>query len=125
MESLENQARRAVDTLGKRGKTSRVPTTVREIVLEYASEQRANGVNWREIATAVGLSSTVIKRWAGAEKRPSRKLVPVAVRQEHAPNGNRALALVTPSGIRVEGLTVGDAAEILSIIGVWRLRSVS
>ncbi len=116
METLENQARRAVDALGKRGKTSRVPSTVREIVLEYASEQRANGVNWREIATAVGLSSTVIKRWAGIEKRPSRKLVPVAVREDHASNGNRALALVTPSGIRVEGLTFGDATGILKTL---------
>ena len=35
MDSLENQARSAVAALGKRGKTSRVPTTVREIVLEY------------------------------------------------------------------------------------------
>ena len=51
MESLENQARHAVDALGRRGKTSRVPSTVREIVLEYASEQRANGVNWREIVS--------------------------------------------------------------------------
>ncbi len=85
-------------------------------MLENASEQRANGENWREIATAVGLSSTVIKRWAVAENRPSKKVVPVAVRQEHASNGNRDLALVTPSGIRVEGLTVGDATEILKTL---------
>lgn len=116
MESLGNQARRAVDALGKRGKTSRVPLTVREIVLDYAREQRAKDVRWREIATAVGLSSTVIKRWVGVEKRPSKKIVPVAVCQEHAPNGNCALALVTPSGIRVEGLTARDATEILKTL---------
>jgi hypothetical protein len=116
MESLENQARSAVAALGKRGKTSRVPTGVREIVLDYTREQRAKGVSWREIATAVGLSSTVIKRWAGIEKRSSKKIVPVAVRSGHSVNGNHALALVMPTGIRLEGLTVGEAAEILKTL---------
>jgi hypothetical protein len=116
MESLENQAKSAVAALGKRSKTSRVPTGVREIILDYAHEQRAAGASWRDIATTVGLSSTVIKRWAGIEKRPSDKVVPVAVRPDDAANGNRALALVTPSGIRVEGLTVRDATEILTTL---------
>ena len=53
MESLEKQARSAVAALGKRSKTSRVPTGVREIVLDYAREQRATGVSWQEIATTL------------------------------------------------------------------------
>jgi hypothetical protein len=116
MQSLEKQARSAVAALGKRSKTSRVPANVREIVLEYAREQRAAGVSWREIAMAVGLSSTVIKRWASIEKRPSKKVVPVAVRDDHSPNGNHALALVMPTGIRLEGLTANEAAEILKTL---------
>ena len=116
MESLEKQARNAVAALGKRSKTSRVPTGVREIVLDYAREQRAAGVSWRDIATMVGLSSTVIKRWAGIEKRPTKKVVPVAIQPDHAANGNHALALVMPTGIRLEGLTANEAAEILKTL---------
>jgi hypothetical protein len=61
MESLEKQAKSAVAALGKRSKTSRVPANVREIVLDYAREQRAAGVSWRDIATTVGLSSVATR----------------------------------------------------------------
>ena len=40
----------------------------------------------------------------------------VAVRPDSAANGNYALAAVMPTGIRLEGLTVGEATNILKTL---------
>ena len=51
-----SEARRAVASLGKRGKTTRVPDSARRIVLDYVRETRAGGVAWSEINNSVTLT---------------------------------------------------------------------
>jgi hypothetical protein len=81
MDRLEVQAREAVKGLGRRGRTQRIPTAVRERVVAYARVARARGVSWRRIARAVGLSTAGVQRFAQARrpqpqgKRPMNRIV--------------------------------------------------
>ncbi len=107
-----NSARRAVQALGKRGKTTRIPDEVRTVVLEYAGEARSTGQTWSEIGEAVGLSETVLQRWSRAGRRKSR-LRPVVVTQAASSAKNSNMVLTTASGERLEGLDVEDAIRVL------------
>jgi hypothetical protein len=109
----------ALAALGKRGRTTRIPDDVRAMVVRYARQQRRRGVSWRTIATKLGLSATAMQRWAkrSERSRPRRAaaLVPVQVREERLEE--RGLAVVTPSGARVEGLSLAAAVHVLQQLG--------
>jgi hypothetical protein len=118
MDRLEVQAREAVRGLGRRGRTQRVPPAVRERVVVYARAARARGVSWRGIAKAVGLSTSGVQRFA-SEKPTARPAALVAValrpvrpatREAAAPS---SLTWVTPSGHRLERLSLEDAVALL------------
>jgi hypothetical protein len=121
MDRLEMQAREAVKRLGRRGRTQRIPAAVREPVIAYARAARARGVSWRRIAKAVGLSSSGVQRFASARRRfPPRRaaLVPVALRPPASETAaTSALLWITPSGHRLERLSLEDAVALLRALG--------
>src|SRR2546425_13379333 len=84
-------ARAAVAALGPRGRTSRIPDTVRAEVLAYGRRERAAGRSWAGIAHAVGLSAGALKNWS------------------QTPAG--------PAGYRVEGLDLATATALLRALG--------
>ena len=113
------EVRAALAALGKRGRTTRIPDDVRVMVLRYAGQQRRRGVSWRTIASELELSASAMQRWA---KRHTRRrirraaaMVPVQVREERLEE--RGLAVVTPSGVRVEGLSLEAAVHVLQQLG--------
>lgn len=93
-----------------RGKTTRVPQATRERVLAYARQERGRGQSWDAIAQALGLSSSGLQRWwkadAGSTRLRRVKLVAAA-----APAG--AVAVVSPRGYRIEGLSLDQAMSVL------------
>ncbi len=109
----------ALAALGKRGRTMRIPDDVRAMVVRYARQQRRRGVSWRTIASELGLSASAMQRWAKRrERRHVRRaaaMVPVQVREELA--DEHVLAVVTPSGVRVEGLSLEAAVHVLQRLG--------
>ncbi len=109
----------ALAALGKRGRTTRIPDGVRAMVLRHARRQRRRGVSWRTIASELGLSASAMQRWAKRRERPRARraaaMVPVQVREERL--AERGLAVVTPSGIRVEGLSLEAAVHVLQQLG--------
>jgi hypothetical protein len=119
MGRLETQAREAVKGLGRRGRTQRIPTAVRERVVAYARVARADGVSWRRIARSVGLSTSGVQRFAhGRPSPPHGSLVPVVVQ---APTSERShaeagLTLLTPSGHRLERLSLEQALVLLRVL---------
>jgi DNA-binding transcriptional regulator YiaG len=119
MDQAARQLRRAIAKLGRRrGRPEQIPAAIRNGVLKYMRQHRGNGVNRNGLARAVGVSVTTLKRWenTAAEREQPRALVPVAVRVP--PGGaERQLALITPGGVRLEGLGVEEAA--------WLLRELS
>jgi hypothetical protein len=120
MDRLEVQAREAVRSLGHRGRTQRIPTVVRERVVAYARVARARGVSWRRIARAVGLSTAGVQRFAAARhSHPHAALVPVVVQAltEEGPPAGAGLSLLTPSGHRLERLSLEQALVLLRALG--------
>lgn len=120
MDRLEVQAREAVRGLGRRGRTQRIPGAVRERVVAYVRVARAHGVSWRRIARSVGLSTSGVQRFAQA--RPARRqasLVPVVVQAplEEGPAMGAGLSLLTPSGHRLEWLSLEQALVLLRALG--------
>ena len=113
------EIRAALVRLGKRGRTTRIPDDVRAMVVRYTRQQRRRGVSWRTIATELGLSATAMQRWAKRSERPRARratgMVPVQVREECLEE--RGLAVVTPSGVRVEGLSLESAVHVLQQLG--------
>jgi hypothetical protein len=113
------EVRAALAALGKRGRTTRIPDDVRAMVLGYARRQRRRGASWRTIASELGLSASAMQRWAKRHARPRARraaaMVPVQVREERLEG--RGLAVVTPSGVRVEGLSLEAAVHVLQQLG--------
>ena len=120
MDRLETQAREAVKGLGRRGRTQRIPMAVRERVVAYARVARADGVSWRRIARSVGLSTSGVQRFVQSKRsQPRASLVPVVVQAppEGSPSGRAELHLLTPSGHRLEGLSLEQALVLVQALG--------
>jgi DNA-binding transcriptional regulator YiaG len=102
-----------------RGKTGwRYPDSLRAIAVEHCREQRRAQLSFSRIATELGVSTVTLGRWIErAETLPSSEDERAAFRQvviepERLANTN-GLALVLPSGLRIEGLGVDDALELV------------
>jgi transposase len=108
MKTSASTARRAVQGLGSRGKTTRIPDEVRSVVLRYARGARASGQSWIEIAEAVGLSTSALQRWNRAVPKKV-KLKPVVITDALASASRGDLVLATANGDRLEGLSVEEA----------------
>jgi len=104
--------RRRVHALGPRYRGARVPAALRAAIARYARDERASGASCRTIGRRLGVSAESIRRWAFMEpvRDGSGALVPVHVVAETAVT---ALTVWSPTGYRVDGLSVGGAAELL------------
>jgi hypothetical protein len=105
-------ARRALQQLGGRGQTTRVPDEVRAAVLLYAHEARSAGASWATVADRTGLSVTALHRW-NRTTVPRSRLLPVVVSEELPPRSASGLRLITAHGEKLEGLSVDDAIRIV------------
>ncbi len=94
----------------------RIPREVRDEVCRYAARRRRKGAAWAVIARETGLEVPKLQRW-NARAQPTASvpvLRPVEVVQE--PVSSQDLALIAPSGVRVEGLGVQEAAQLLRLL---------
>jgi hypothetical protein len=94
----------------------RVPCEVRDEVCRYAIRRRKAGAAWAVIARETGLEVPKLQRWSGRTRpsAPISVLRPVEVVPE--PEPSPSLALIAPSGVRVEGLGVQEAAQLLRLL---------
>ena len=104
--------RRRVHALGPRHRGARVPPALRAAIAAYARDERAAGASCEAIASRLGVSAESIRRWAFTEpvRDGSSALVPVHVVAEAAAT---TCTVWSPTGYRVDGLSVGEAAELL------------
>lgn len=113
-----SELRRALADQGPRGPGRRVPRLLRERVVAAIRRRREDGTSVAKLAVALGLSVETLRRWLDtAVEGPSStghpRPMPVALIGGAAQRPG-ALSLVTPSGFRVEGLSVETAAELLA-----------
>lgn len=104
--------RRRVHALGPRHRGARIPPALRAAIAAYTRDERAAGASCGAMAERLGVSSESVRRWVGT--RPGRDgmgggLVPVHVVAE----AGRPLTVRSPTGYRVEGLSVEETAELL------------
>ncbi len=92
------------------------PANLRRRAAAWLAERRAEGVTVDELAAELGLAPGTVLRWStGAEKRGTRALVPVEIVPERT--AARTVSVVSPSGFRVEGLSLVEAAALLRALG--------
>ena len=118
MKSTLASAHHALESLGPRGQTTRIPESVREVVLAYAREAHNAGETWAGVAENVGLSVTALHRWnrGGQEKGGQKKFVPVVMSTpavQPVPARETRLTLTTAGGERIEGLELDEAVRIV------------
>jgi hypothetical protein len=94
----------------------RVPREVRDEVCRYAARRRREGAPWAVIARETGLEVRKLQRWNARARRaasvPVLRPVEVVPKPEVLPD----LALVAPSGLRIEGLQLEQAAQLFRLL---------
>ena len=91
----------------------RLPPNLRRQIVATARQARAEGKSMHAIATVVGLSSQSILRWTHPAKIPSKpRMVPVRLAPAR-PLSSPTLTLISPSGWKIFGLDVSEAAALL------------
>ena len=94
----------------------RLPREVRDEVCRYAARRRREGAPWAVIARETGLDIRNLQRWSSRVRAsaPVPVLRPVEVMP--APEPAQGLALIAPSGVRIEGLRLEQAAQLLRLL---------
>ncbi len=87
----------------------RVPREVRR----YAVRRRKPGAAWALIARETGLDVRKLQRWTTRTRRAASVPVLCPVEVPPKPEPQVVLALIAPSGVRIEGLGVEQAAQLL------------
>jgi transposase len=96
--------RKMIDT--RRSAGGRVPASTRADIVAEIERAHAAGASYTALAAALGLKLQTLSRWR--EKQPSATLVAVRV-----PLPAAGLVVHAPHGVRVEGLSLDDVAELL------------
>jgi hypothetical protein len=98
----------------------RVPREVRDEVCRYAARRRREGAPWAVIAREIGLDARKLQRWWSRARRaapvPVLRPVEVVSNPEVVTEVSPPLALVAPSGLRIEGLQLDQAAQLFRLL---------
>ena len=88
-----------------------MPPELKARATAWIAEQRAEGRTVAALAAELGVAAGTILRWS---RGSVRAIVPVhVVPDETSP----AVAVVSPSGFRIEGLSLADAVRALRELG--------
>ena len=112
MGARADRLRAAVAALGRTRRNEAIPLALRAELIAHAREARSRGEGWGAIAGALGVSATGLQRWlatAARHRAPQLRRVQLTA----APAPASALCVLSPSGYRVEGLGVAEAAALL------------
>jgi len=114
MEELAKRFRRRAREAGCGGPGQRYPAELRRMASGYWSLASSAGQSLSEAARALGIREVTLGRWAresvGGEGAKPGTLCEVVL----ASSADGGRALVTPSGYRVEGLSLAELRELLS-----------
>jgi hypothetical protein len=102
--------RRELDRIGTR-RGPCVPPELRARATAWIAEQRADGRTVADLASELGIAVGTVLRWSNGIVRA---IVPVHVVPDEP---SASVAVVSPSGFRIEGLSVADAVRVLRELG--------
>lgn len=114
MEARIERFRKAVATYfgGRAGRGARYPEDLQEEAVVLARSGMLSGKSLGSVASELGVGSVTLTRWLKGAREALR---PVEVQEE--PGEASSLALVAPSGWRIEGLRLEDLPELLRVLG--------
>ena len=106
---------RQVRAAQARGQRARYAPPVRAAAIQYATELRATNVSWRDISKELGVGASLVQRWITGRPR----LLPVKVIAPAPTTARSHVGVIVhgPRGVRVEGLSMGELAELLARLG--------
>lgn len=112
---LRSEARQL--TRGKVPKAIRYPVAFREAVAAVTRTHIEQGASVNRVAGTLGLPARSLTRWL--QQRASPILRPVTVRPDPPPLALPAVrpVLLTPQGVRVEGLDRDTLIAVLRVLG--------
>ena len=92
----------------------RYSASLRRLAVEYCRSCRSRQQPFAEIARALGVSTLTLGRWLQeAQREPGPRFREVVLDQSApSPSVDAALAVVMPSGVRVEGLSLSGVIEL-------------
>ena len=103
------ELRRRVARLKRDRPGFRFSTKLRAEITAWVAEQRERGAWWCELSRAIGVPEQTLKRWT-APRTTASAVLPVEV-IDAPPAGT--VTLVSPTGLRIEGVAIADAIAIL------------
>lgn len=98
----------------------RYSAKLKALGVEHCQSQRQQGCSYAEIAEQLGISTLTLSRWLDAEPQPSAAFRAVEVVPESEPSANdetQSLCVVTPGGLRIEGLAWSQVLDLARALG--------
>lgn len=94
---------------------SRLTPELRERCARYAATRRASNATTRAIAAELGVSEVTVGRWLRVG--PKATMLPVRVVEGVSRSTLSGVVVVSPSGLRVEGLDVDALCTVIARVG--------
>lgn len=101
--------------------TQAYPRELRARVVVFGLARRARGVSWRSLGRELGVRPTTVRRWCqaaegidGVRAETAKGFAAVRV-VEGVAQDSGGFDLVSPTGWRVQGLTVQDIAAVVRL----------
>jgi len=119
MEARVESFRRRVEEYfgGRPGRGARYGEDLRQEAVFLAREGMQRGQSLGSIAHALGVGAMTLSGWL-EKVGVYEPLRPVEIlREDHEERSGKTVALVTPSGWRIEGLCLEDVPELLRALG--------
>ena len=107
--SEPNALRRALSRVN-RGPGKRYPIALRQRAIAWCVSQRSAGATWTAIAEGLGVHMATVRAWCPQDDRARMRRVQVV-------DEGRTVSVVSPSGYRVEGVTLLEATTLLAKLG--------
>jgi transposase len=101
-------ARRLLES--SRTPSGRLRAEARRGVVESVERARASGMTYASISVALGVDLDALHRWRWTERVERPAMVAVRVQE---PVRAASLVVHGPRGLRIEGLTVGELADLV------------
>lgn len=101
----------------ERGRGRRYPQSLRDRVVDWASERRRRGAGWLDLAEEIGIAAESLRRWTSRELPPTAMVPVEVVPGIGASHAGRPLRVVTRAGHSIEGLTLVEAIEVVRRLG--------
>jgi hypothetical protein len=104
-------------TRGKVPRAIRYPAAFRAAAATVTRAQVRQGIAVNRVATALGLPARSLARWLETPARPVLRPVAIAAAPAVGGEARPRLVLITPRGVRVEGLDRAALVAVLQALG--------